>query len=61
MSTSCGTPVREFVAHYDAARPHRGLKLATPIARVAAHAPRGRTLGRYDVLGGIIHEYEWAA
>ncbi|MHB8246130.1 MAG: hypothetical protein ACYDGN_12405 [Acidimicrobiales bacterium] len=42
-------------------RPHRGLKLTTPITRVAQSAPRGGKLHRNDVLGGIIHEYEWAA
>ena len=53
--------VREFVSHYDTARPHRGLNLATPIARVPEQGARGGTLRRNDVLGGIIHEYEWAA
>jgi putative transposase len=53
--------VRDFVGHYDTARPHRGLKLATPIARVPEQALRGETLRRNDVLGGLIHEYEWAA
>jgi transposase InsO family protein len=53
--------IRDFVSHYDTARPHRGLNLATPIARAPEQAPRGGTLRRSDVLGGIIHEYEWAA
>jgi transposase InsO family protein len=48
-----------YVAHYNGARPHRGLDLQSP-------EPRGdppqrlqpRTVRRRDVLGGIIHEYE---
>jgi len=54
--------VREFVRHYDTARPHRGLKLATPIARSPQEVPAdARSLRCNDVLGGIIHEYERAA
>jgi putative transposase len=51
----------EFVVHYDTARPHRGLELATPVPRVTEPAPSSGILRRRDVLGGIIHEYEWAA
>lgn len=54
--------VKEFVAHYDCARPHRGLMLATPIARPAPVVPvDARAVRRNDILGGIIHEYEQAA
>jgi hypothetical protein len=45
-----------YVAHYNKARPHRGLDQRTPIP----HAP-GATCGpvrRRDVLGGLIHEYD---
>lgn len=49
--------VSEFVAHYNADRPHRRLKLTTSVTRVAQSAPRGGKLHRNDVLGGIIHEY----
>jgi transposase len=52
--------IRSYVRHYNTARPHRGLKLSMPIAR-PAHDATGGTLRRNDVLGGIIHEYEWAA
>jgi hypothetical protein len=47
----------EYLAHYNAARPHQALELRTP-------QPRGRFLGpsgeivRHDRLGGLIHEYE---
>jgi transposase InsO family protein len=56
--------LRVFAAHYNAGRPHRGLDLKTPDPRPdppplvltdAAH------VGRRDVLGGLIHEYELAA
>lgn len=62
--------LRAYVEHYNGARPHRGLDLATP-------EPAGLALGRdmtapnaaghpidmvrRDVLGGLIHEYEVAA
>jgi transposase InsO family protein len=51
--------LREYVEHYNEARPHRGLALAQPVTR-----PEPRATGkvvRRDVLGGIIHEYERAA
>ena len=48
--------VREYVRHYNAARPHRALQLHPPL-------PRGQPVGwggpvlRHDRLGGILHEY----
>ena len=50
----------EFVAHYNAARPHRGLQLRPPVPRPVAPLPTGKVLRR-DRLGGLIHEYERAA
>ena len=46
----------DYVAHYNRARPHRGLGQQTPIpyARHDLHGP----VGRRDVLGGLIHEYD---
>jgi putative transposase len=52
-----------YVAHYVAERPHRGLNLAVP-AGTRTPQVRGtpRTpVERRDVLGGLIHEYRWAA
>jgi putative transposase len=52
-----------YVAHDVAERPHRGLRLAvpagtrTPQARGTPRTP----VERRDVLGGLIHEYRWAA
>ncbi|MHB8246748.1 MAG: integrase core domain-containing protein [Acidimicrobiales bacterium] len=54
--------VQEFVRHYDSERPHRGLKLATPIARSPKEVPAdARPVRRNDVLGALIYEYERAA
>jgi hypothetical protein len=53
----------DYVAHYVAERPHRGLSLAvpagdrTPQVRATTRMP----VERRDVLGGLIHEYRWAA
>ena len=46
----------DYVAHYNRARPHQGLGQQTPIpyARHDLHGP----VGRRDVLGGLIHEYD---
>jgi hypothetical protein len=52
-----------YVAHYVAERPHRGLRLAVP-AGTRTPQLRGITrtpVERRDVLGGLIHEYRWAA
>ena len=48
--------LREFVMHYNASRPHRGLELAVPAAS-AAEASTDGTVSRRDRLGGLIHEY----
>jgi putative transposase len=55
--------LREYVAHYNASRPHRGLGLRAPDAPPVPPAPLP-DLGcvrRRDVLGGLVHEYELAA
>jgi transposase InsO family protein len=51
--------MRAYVRHYDAARPHRGIELMTPIAR--AEPDINAVIRRHDILGGILHEYERAA
>ena len=50
----------EYVRHYNAARPHRGLGLEQPLPHSTPSAPDGRVIRR-DILGGLIHEYEQAA
>jgi transposase InsO family protein len=56
-----------YLAHYNSARPHRGLNLQAP---VPVPVPRGGAdptgvadgpIERLDVLGGLIHEYRRAA
>jgi putative transposase len=52
-----------YVAHDVAERPHRGLRLAVPAGHRTPQV-RGITrtpVERRDVLGGLIHEYRWAA
>ena len=55
--------LRVYAAHYNDARPHRGLDLRTP--RPRPDPPRrpadGVRVRRHDVLAGLIHEYELAA
>ena len=53
--------LRTYVAHYIEERPHRGLALATPLGRVVPVRPSISTVERRSVLGGLIHEYRWAA
>ena len=48
-----------YVAHYNQARPHRGLGQQTPIPRVPSE-PRG-AVRRRDILGGLIREYDRGA
>ena len=48
--------LREFVEHYNAARPHRALDLRAPLGRPQPIRPSGPIVRR-DRLGGLIHEY----
>jgi putative transposase len=52
--------LQEYVDHYNAARPHRahGLHPPDPAGRTPA---RMGEIVRRDRLGGLIHEYAWAA
>jgi putative transposase len=56
--------LRGYVQHYNQHRPHRSLDLGTPIPSVRGH-PTSATalpqLRRCEILGGLVHEYEWAA
>ncbi len=55
--------LQAYVAHYVEERPHRGLSLAVPAGNRTPQV-RGTTrtpVERRDVLGGLIHEYRWAA
>ena len=49
--------LREYFAHYNTGRPHRGLDLGLPCGRTAPQKAGPVAVDRYDVLGGLIHEY----
>jgi putative transposase len=57
----CGL-FRVYVKHYNTHRPHRSLELVPPAA-VSRKNPVARSgdLKRHDRLGGLIHEYSYAA
>jgi putative transposase len=52
--------LREYVAHYNTARPHRALELRAPLAPGHLAPPRRpvEAVLRRERLGGLIHEYE---
>jgi putative transposase len=54
-----------YLAHYNTARPHRGLDLAvplpTPVTAATREPVRSDQVQRIDVLGGLVHEYTRAA
>jgi transposase InsO family protein len=49
--------LREFAGHYNAERPHRGLRLARPSPPTSSISPTTGAVHRRDRLGGMIHEY----
>jgi putative transposase len=53
-----GAVLREYFAHYNTGRPHRGLDLGVPTGRTAPLEPLSLTVRRRDILGGLVHEYE---
>ena len=50
-----------FIEHYHRARPHQGLDQRLPRPPAALRVVPGGELVREDRLGGLIHEYGWAA
>jgi transposase InsO family protein len=50
-----------YTAHYNRARPHRGLALLTPDSTNTDPPPTAGEIKRRDRLGGLIHEYHRAA
>jgi putative transposase len=53
-----------YVAHYNTARPHRGIDLDVPVPPeqpTATGVKNIRRIERVDVLGGLVHEYRRAA
>jgi putative transposase len=56
--------LQAYVEQYNQRRPHRSLAHATPVPSAGPEARSEPNLGRLrrcDVLGGLIHEYEYAA
>jgi len=55
--------LRTYVAHYNQARPHRGLDLRTPIGNPSLTEGdlRAADVRRRDLMGGLIREYSVAA
>jgi putative transposase len=56
--------LREYVDHYNRERPHRalGLRAPQPSPQLLPLGPRHQTaVRRRDRLGGLVHEYAWAA
>ena len=53
--------LRTYVDHYTEERPHRGLHLMAPSGRRSTTTGPTVSVRRRDVLGGLIHEYRWAA
>ena len=51
----------EYVAHYNAMRPHRSLALDSPEGRMPQERTSGARVHSRPVLGGLHHEYRWAA
>jgi hypothetical protein len=60
-----GTVGRECLDHLViVGRPHRSLAFAAPLPSERGEARSAANVGqlrRRDVLGGLIHEYKWAA
>jgi putative transposase len=51
----------EYLRHYNAARPHRGIDLQTPVPTAAPPVGPRDEVTRVDLLDGLIHEYRRAA
>ena len=51
----------EYVQHYNAMRPHRSLALDSPEGRSPVQRTPSQRVVSKPVLGGLHHEYRWAA
>ena len=51
----------EYVQHYNAMRPHWSLALDSPEGRKPVQRMSSRRVDSKPVLGGLHHEYRWAA
>jgi putative transposase len=54
--------LREYLWHYNRARPHRGIVLQVPVPVAVSPLAAGPVdVERINVLGGLIHDYQRAA
>ncbi|HEY5013910.1 MAG TPA: integrase core domain-containing protein [Acidimicrobiia bacterium] len=53
--------LNEYVAHYNARRPHRGLGQRAPDDRDVVEYRPGRPIRRHSHCNGLINEYQQAA
>jgi putative transposase len=56
--------LRVYIEHYNGHRPHRALRLGSPdppAGSDAIHEAREGRVHRYDLLGGLLHEYQRVA
>jgi putative transposase len=56
--------LRVYIEHYNVHRPHRALRLESPdppAGSDAIHEAREGRVHRYDLLGGLLHEYQRVA
>ena len=54
--------LRTYAEHYNRGRPHRAIRLATPLRVARVPVPVSpRDARRRDLLGGLIHEYHGLA
>ena len=56
-----GGCLHEYVQHYNAMRPHRSLALDSPERRKPVQRMPSQRVDSKPVLGGLHHEYRWAA
>ncbi len=53
--------LRDFIRHYNEARPHQTLQLQVPDGHARASPVNIGRIASRPVLGGLTHEYEWKA
>ena len=51
----------EYVQHYNAMRPHRSLALDSPERRNPVQRMPSQRVDSKPLLGGLHHQYQWAA
>ncbi len=54
------TVLLEYVAYFNASRPHQGLRQRVPVPPMAIRSSGGARIAATPVLGGLHHDYRWA-